>query len=382
MNRICQILLLIVSCQTMMLAQSPVDSLELRLKDAKGGYRIKVLNKLFEHYITHDPVKATAYTKEALSLAIEKKDSAGIAASFNNLGLAYKNHGALDNALEYYLRAESIFKEIGDQKGRTAAHNNIGTIYSAKKDYEKGMEYFSEALKGFNENKDSVRMAGVLNNMGIIMSEQNNTEKALEYFNQAVSLDKGLDEAGIDPLISIGTLYLKQNDHEKAIEYLRKASEEAAAVQDQMSLLVIQAGLGDAWLRAGDLRTSEKLLTDALRICQTTESYFYEPAILRNLALNYSKQGRMKDAFEYMIRYDQARERVNGEESSRRIAQMEMALDIHAKEGEIEALKKDEALKDLQLQRTQLAITLLVLGILTTVLLVNFWIQRKKSRRA
>ena len=381
MNRSIQILLLTLCCQAFLEAQTPVDSLEMRLKDAKGSYRIKVLNKLFEHYITHDPVKATAYTKEALSLAIEKKDSAGMAASYNNLGMAYKNHGALDNALEYYLQAEMIFEEIDDPKGKTAAYNNIGTIYAAKKDFEKGMEYFREAFKGFEESKDSVRMAGVLNNMAIIMGEQNDTDKALEYFNRAVSLYKGMDEAGIDPLISIGALYLKQNNHEKAIEYLRKASEAAAAVQDQMSLLVIHSGLGDAWLRAGDLRNSEKLLADALRICQTTESYFYEPAILRNLAMNYSKQGRMKEAFEYMVRYDLARDRVNSEESSRRIAQMEMALDIHAKEREIEGLKKDEALKDLQLQRTQLAVTLLVLGILTTVLLVNYWMQRNKSRR-
>lgn len=382
MNVTRTLLLIMVSVHSFLHGQTPVDSLELRLKEATGGYRIKVLNKLFEYYITHDPVKATAYTKEALSLSIEKKDSAGMAASFNNLGMAYKNHGALDNALENYLNAEAIFRKIGDNKGTTATHNNIGIIYAAKKDFEKGMEYFNEALNGFRENKDSVGMAGVYNNMGIIMSEQNYSDKALEYFNQAVAFDHDLDEGGIDPLISIGNLYLKMNDHDKAIEFLKKASAEASALQDQMSLLVIQAGLGDAWLRAGDLKTSEKLLSDALRICQTTESFFYEPAILRSLALNYSKQGRMKDAFDFMVRYDLAREKVNSEESTRKIAQMEMALDIHSKEEEIEDLKQNELLKDLQLQRTQLAVTLLVLGILTTVLLVNFWFQRNKSRRA
>ena len=376
------LILLIQACLTEVLnAQTPVDSLELRLKDAKGAYRVKVLNKLFEYYITHDPVKATAYTKEALSLAIEKSDSLGIANCYNNLGLAYKNHGALDNALENYLLSEAIFLKSGQQEGLAVTHSNIGTIYSARKDYDKAMDYFSTALKEFTELKDSIRWAGVLNNMGIIMGERNEIEKALVYYQEAISVYKGMDETGIEPLINIGDLYLKQNDHAKAIEYLKKASEEASALQDQVSQMVIQASLGTAWQKAGDLKTADKLLSDALRICQTTESYFYEPAILNSLAANYSKQGRMKEAYDYMVRYDQARDRVNSEESSRRIAQMEMAIDIKSKEEEIEDLKQEEALKELQLQRTQLAITLMVLGILTTVLLVNFWIQKKKSRK-
>jgi len=381
MKRILLILLVQIGLPALLAGQTPVDSLELRLQKAKGTHRVKVLNKLFEYYITHDPVKATALTKEALSIAIEKSDSIGMANSYNNLGLAYKNHGALDNALEYYLLSENIFRKAGKKEGLAVTHSNIGTIYSARKDYARAMQYFEVALSEFSSMKDSARWAGVLNNMGIIMGQQNETEKALNFFNEAISVYKGMDETGIEPLINIGDLYLRQNEHAKAIEYLKKASAEATVVQDQVSLMVIQANLGDAWLREGDLRTAEKLLTDALRICQTTESYFYEPAILRNLAATYAKQGKMKDAYEFMVRYDQAREKVNSEESSRRISQMEMAIDIQAKEEEIEDLKQAEALKEVELQRTQLAITLLVLGILTTVLLVNFWIQRNKSRR-
>ncbi|MEJ0029647.1 MAG: hypothetical protein WDO15_04455 [Bacteroidota bacterium] len=46
------------------------------------------------------------------------------------------------------------------------------------------------------------------------------------------------------------------------------------------------------------------------------------------MADNYARQGKMKEAYETMVKYDKTKEKVYGEESSRKIAQMEMALDL------------------------------------------------------
>ncbi len=47
----------------------------------------------------------------------------------------------------------------------------------------------------------------------------------------------------------------------------------------------------------------------------------------------------MKEAYDTMVRYDVAREKVYGEESSRKIAQMDIALDLQEKEKELESVK-------------------------------------------
>ncbi len=44
-------------------------------------------------------------TREAMNLANEIGDKKGLAASYNNLGIAYRNQGALDKALEYYINS-------------------------------------------------------------------------------------------------------------------------------------------------------------------------------------------------------------------------------------------------------------------------------------
>src|SRR5262245_17333929 len=82
-----------------------IDSLQTKLQTAQGADKVKVLNELFRAFITSEPVKAVGYTREALVLAEEVGDEKGKAACYNNLGVAYRNQGALDIALGNYLQS-------------------------------------------------------------------------------------------------------------------------------------------------------------------------------------------------------------------------------------------------------------------------------------
>ncbi|NJL18454.1 MAG: tetratricopeptide repeat protein [Nitrospira sp.] len=48
----------------------------------------------------------------------------------NNLGISYRNHGALDNALEYYIKSLQIYVTIDNKEGIATSKNNIGNVYS------------------------------------------------------------------------------------------------------------------------------------------------------------------------------------------------------------------------------------------------------------
>ena len=89
----------------------------------------------------------------------------------------------------------------------------------------------------------------------------------------------------------------------------------------------------------------------------------------------------MKEAYEIMLRYDASREKIYGEESSRKIAQMEIALDLAEKEKEMDALRKDDEIKSLQLHNTRMVITLVVLGIVMVVAFVNLFFFKKKPKK-
>ena len=380
-----QLIFVLVAVSWLTFGQKPIhkqaDSLEQKLKTAKGISRVKILNLLFGEYINQDPVRATGYTKEALTLAMEYEDANGMAASYNNLGVTYKNHGALEKALEYYLTAESIYLKNGNKDGAAATHNNIGTIYSLKKDFERSKQFFEEALKSFVTLKDSARQVITLNNLGNVYSDLGRYNEALDLFHQSMQVSEKLNQVTIDPLLNIGNVFIRQNKPKEAIEYLNKAQTLSLSENDQLTLMSVKNSLANALLLSGELKGAEKNLLEALQICKDLESFFLEPQILKNLAETYARQNRMGDAYRMMLDYEKSREKIFSEESSRRIAQMEMVIDIHEKEKQIEDLKEDEKLKSIELQRTQLAVIVIVISILAVALGINAFIQNKKSKR-
>jgi tetratricopeptide (TPR) repeat protein len=360
---------------------SPIDSLETALKTAKGDLKVKTLNELFRSFLYSEPVKAIGYTREALSLATEIDDRKGMAASYNNLGVAYRNQGALDKALEYYLISLRIYENLQNKEGIATSKNNIGTIYSLKKDQGQAMKYFEESHSMFVEMGDQPKIIGSMNNLGNLHSDLQLYEQALKYYSQALQLSEKQGKFFSDPLNNIGNLFYKQGNFPKAIEYYERALVIAKKENDNINILNITSNLGETYNRAGQSKPAQEYLDQAMEMSKDLQTYIFEPQILKSLASNYARQGKMKEAYEKMLLYDKAKDRIYGEESSRKIAQMEVAMDIQEREKELDQLKKDDEIKTLQLKNTRMIITSVVLGAVIILSLFNVFYTRKKTAR-
>lgn len=358
---------------------NPTDSLENVLKTAKGDLKVKTLNELFRSYMNSDPVKAIGYTREALTLATEINDQKGMAASYNNLGVAYKSQGALDKSLEYYLISLRIYDKLQNKDGVATTKSNIGTIYSMKKDYGQAMKYFEEANQQFTELGDQPKIIGSMNNLGNLHSDLQLYEQALKYFSQASQLSEKAGKIYSDPLNNIGNLYFKQGNYQRAVDYYERALKLARKENNQLTMLNILTNMGEVYARAGQGAKAQLYLDSAALLSKQLQAFVYEPTILKSMAYNYSKQGKMKEAYETMVNYDLIKEKIYGEESSRKIAQMEIALDLQEKEKEVEALKVQDRLQSLQLRNTRMIITIAVLGIIVALSLVNLFYFKKKK---
>src|SRR5688572_12525833 len=155
MKRFFLFFLLTIACLSPLTGQQK-DTLLAALDTAKNEHKVKALNELFRAHIQSDPIKAIGYTREALSLATEIKDQKGMAASYNNLGVAYKSQGALDKSLEYYITSLNIYETLNNKEGIATTKNNIANIYSIKSDFGQAMKYLEESHAQFVELKDQV----------------------------------------------------------------------------------------------------------------------------------------------------------------------------------------------------------------------------------
>lgn len=361
-------------------AVAQTDSLSKVLDTARNERKVKVLNELFRASLSSNPVKAIGYTREALNIATEINDQKGVAASYNNLGVAYKNQGALDKALEYYIRSMKIYDTLDNKEGIATTKNNIATIYSIKGDYGQAMKYLEESYNELVVLKDESRLVGSLNNLGNLYIDLQLYEKASEYFQKAYQLSEKLGQPFADPMNNLGNVFFRQGNYQRAIDFYQKALEIEQKENNRLGMLGTITNIGIAYTRANQPKPAMQYLNQAYSAAKDLQAYRFVPDILRNKADNQFRLGDVKSAYLTLLRYDSAREKVFGEESSRNIAQMEMALNLQEKEKEYEMLKKEAEIKTLELNNTRLFITLLVMVVIIVLAVINFYYMGKRRK--
>ena len=169
------------------------------------------------------------------------KEHENTAATYNNIGVAYRNQGNYPKALEYYGKALAIYEKVlGKDHPYTAqSYNNIGLVYKKQGDYPRALEYYGKAL-AIDEKvlgKDHPDTAIDYNNIGLVYDDQGDYPEALEYYGKALAIKEkvlGKDHPSTATSYNnIGSVYYQQGKYREALEYLEKA------------LKIFKARLGD-----------------------------------------------------------------------------------------------------------------------------------------
>ena len=355
------------------------DSLEAVLDTTKNDRRVKTLNELFRANLQSDPIKALSYTREALNLATEINDRRGMAASYNNLGIIYRNQGAFDKALEYYIISLKIYETLQNKEGIASTKNNISTIYSLKKEYSQSMKYLEESYNLFVELKDEEKIVGSMNNLGNLHSEINEFENAIRYFTEASQLSEKTGRMFADPLLNLGNIYFKQGNFQRAVAHYEQALVIEREQNDRLGALNALANLGITYAKAKQPQPAQRYLDEAEALSQELQAYSFLPSIYKASAENFATQSNWKAAYDLQMKYDQAREKIYGEESTRKIAQMEMVIDFQEKEKEFDMLRQESEITKLELYNSRLFIILIVMGAFLLIGGLNLAFLSKKK---
>jgi tetratricopeptide (TPR) repeat protein len=357
-----------------------IDSLNAVLDTAKNDRKVKTLNELFRANLSTDPVKALGYTREALNLATEISDNKGMAASYNNLGIIYRNQGALDKALDYYLTSLKIYEGLKNKEGIATTKNNISNIYSIKKDFTEALKFLEESYTLFIELNDQSKIVGSLNNLGNLNIETQQYDKAMQYFVEASKLSETIGVKFPDPLNNIGNIYYMQGNYQRAVEFYEKALVMERENNNKLGILNVVANLGITYAKARQPKPAKVYLDEAIALCSELQAYSFLPSIYKGLAGNAANQNSWKEAYDMELKYDDAREKIYGEESTKNIAQMEMVIDFQEKEKEYDILRKQSEIDKLELRNSRLFIILVIIAVLSILGGLNFYyINKKKS---
>ncbi len=104
------------------------------------------------------------------------------------MGIAYKDLGDTQKALERLEQALPILRETGNRDHEADALDTLGVIYEGKGDTEKALEYLNQALVICQELGDRRFEVNVLQNIGGLHFRKHDNEQALKIYNQAIAL--------------------------------------------------------------------------------------------------------------------------------------------------------------------------------------------------
>jgi len=266
------------------------------------------------HMLDSDAAIAQYNEAILLKIAAGGEKSPSLAATYNNLGVAYDDNGDYDEAIEQYEKALDIYEIHPAYKAHpetATTYNNLGIAYRKKGEYDKAIELYKKAL-GIKEQvygKTHPETARTYNNLGDAYRNKGVYDKAIEQF------EKALDIYEIHPAYkahpetagtynNLGAAYGAKGKYDKAIELYKKALgiyENHPAYKAHPETATTYNNLGAAYWNKGEYDQAIEQFEKALDIYEIHPAYKARPetaATYNNLGAAYDDKGEYDKAIE------------------------------------------------------------------------------------
>ena len=377
--------------------------------------RISILNEISQLYSQTSPELAYDYAEQAMKLAQKNKLQKEIAIAYRNLGSAlegmnqYKKametlqngvtfaienkfleiqseiliqqgivsiHLAkYDNSLRYLQQALTIAEKNEFKELQATSINFIGNIHYYLGNFDKALDYYLTAEKMFRNQKDDMHVARAMNSIGSIYSIKKDYNMALKYALESLELIEGHEqgELYVSFLNNIGIIYKQLEDYEKAFEFYFRALEIKKEIGDKKSIATSYLNIANLYFHLEQSDEAKKILDTGFEYVKDIDTKRLYANYLKLYAYVYSSLKNYDYAFDYYQQYDVIRDSLYTEESSNRIAEMEVMYETAQKEHEILLLKKDKELQDVLR-------TVFIIGIIFLIVLAFFIYSRYRIK--
>ncbi|XP_066017941.1 tetratricopeptide repeat protein 28-like [Pocillopora verrucosa] len=246
--------------------------------------------------------KAEEYLQKSLVITTEIGDRRGEATDYGNLGNLFESTGQYGKAREYLQKALDITTEIGDRDGEASCYGNLGKLFNSITQYDEAKEYLQKALVIRTEIGDRGGEATDYGNLGNLFQSTGQYDKAKEYHQKALVINTEIgDRKGEASCYgNLGNVFLSLGQYDEAREHFQEALAITTEIGDKAGEAADLSNLGSLSLTVGDYEASKVWLEKALFISRDIGDRGREFEILKDYALLYLCQNKIKDALSFL----------------------------------------------------------------------------------
>jgi two-component system NarL family sensor kinase len=323
-----------------------------------------------------------------------------IGANYNNIGMAYKIVGNLNQALVYFQKAEKIHRSGRDMEAASTILNNLGALHYDLGNYNRAIEYYMECTKLMDKIKRPKENAQTFINIGNVLRLQKNFREAFSYYDKAIKIlidfndqlnlgiaylnlanvhieqsayDKGItiinlslnafEKANFKRGVQIcynnlGAIYLRQEKYKQAIPFLEKSIKIVEESKNFAGLALVQQNIGYAYTKLRDFKKAEewfdKSYATALKYNKANMSTFAE--IYNHRSSLDSAMGNFQQAFFIREMYRNIKDSLLNDKLSKQINELNTKYQSEKKQQEIILLNNKNLIQGLELNKSKLEV--------------------------
>lgn len=330
---------------------------------------------------------------DANNLFVAAKDSLGLITSLSNVGRSHQLLGQFDSAILYLYKSVEI---IGSYKPKPLwakvylrvagnTYNNLGIAYMEHGDDKMGMQFYNKAMEKKKQLGDPIEVGNMYINIGGIMFTQNNLIAARSYLDSA-SLNYS------QASYTSGLLLCKSNsaavsnvvkEYDRAIGYAQDGVVIAKEIGDKYNQSLNYYHIGTAYGHKGLLSLSQVYMDSSLMRAKEIKSRNIIAEIMNTQYEFAVARGDYERALSFRNKFFAVKDSMFQEKKSKDIVEMETQYKTREKDQEINFLNQENELKTASLERNTFLIVGLLILLGLVIVVFNFLryrsIQRSKS---
>lgn len=401
-----------------------LDSLFRQLKAAPDSTKIRLYLAISDWWIYDNPDSSRHYARISHDIAAENDRPALAAEALRNIGVAFRNQGAYDSARFYLESALERGSARASAILQADIYNDLGILFDEKSHNTKAIEFYLRAVKIYETENFEKGKAKVYNNLGIIYKKEEQFDKSLEYYKKALEIYTNLG-SGIGVAIcqgNIGAVAYELSRYDESIAHSLQSIDGYKKLGLDQYVPYSMTNIGMALVKKGGLMEAERWFTESLDLYEQYGNKKEQAFTLNSLSELYYARAEYVQALEYASQsFELAAELGAGDEvklasksralaleavnqpqralefwkihtvvsdsllrkeRTRAIAELQTEYETTKKEQQIELLKAEASIRDMEIaQARQLTVSMLLLIVLILALGGIAYVQIKYRQR-
>ena len=283
--------------------------------------------------------------------------------------------GFKTSAIEDCRKSLILYESLKLTEGKTRLLNSLGKIYLDLNQYQRCEEYFNRALYMAKFDQDSSIIAGTYNNLGNDYLKMGENEKAIQFFSMALDLNehKG-DFFGIgNSYYNLGISMAGTNLYDSALVFLEKSLQISQQIQDLELEARNYSEIGKIYQEKGENDLAVEYLKNGVILAEKIDAGPILENSYYNLAKYYDEIGDSDNALNYFKLYMLHKDEIFQNQSSLKFAEAEALYNLEKKAKQIQLLRSENRIKDLEASEKNLMNIWLITGLIfvfTTMIIV------------